>query len=117
MKHLLKTFPTLFFASVLIAACGGINNIQADSSPLSTAPVTLVKPSLHVSPTTLPLETKTHWLTGPVIAIVPWAPGECFYCYFSIPPEAVLYADRRQIVSHEFRLYERDLSNQDVCGL
>jgi hypothetical protein len=58
-----------------------------------------------------------EWLAGPVIAILPEVPGECFYCYFSFPPEGVLYSDGVQIVEHNMRLYQRTLSNEEVCRL
>lgn len=74
----------------------------------------LIAEPVPVTPT---VENKGRWITGPVIAMISRKPLECFYCYFSIPPESILYSDGRQIVMHETYLYERHLSPEKICDL
>lgn len=93
MKNYSSSLTTYFVAALLASACASARDAAS------------------------PGETRERWLTGPVIASVERASGECFYCYFSLPPEAVLYADGLHILAHEFQFYERTLPDDEVCSL
>jgi hypothetical protein len=101
----------LALVSSCVAKTGNTNAVF----PTSTAESSI--PSEHAAPTQMPRETENLWITGPIMGIVSTAPTECFYCYFSVPPKAVLYADGRQIIEHDSALYQRRLSSQEVCGI
>lgn len=116
MSHPTKMSLIFFFAGILLAGCGRILDVPSNPLPLSTGTVPTAQ-TPFASPIALLGETKDQWVTGPVIAIVSRRPLECFYCYFSIPPYAILYADGRHIIGYEGRLYEHYLSIQNVCEL
>jgi hypothetical protein len=61
-------------------------------------------------------ETRDNWSPELVVAIFERG-GENFYSYFSPPPDVVIYSDGRQVLWHEGYLYERYLSNKELCTL